>query len=327
MGDARSPDLSGLSPDSDAPSGPGTPGLRGHHDSAADLQIFKNAPSTVDFKKRRKRLARQTEEAIAHYDMAAPIDGRRPRWLVGLSGGKDSYTLLATLLDLRAQHRLDVDLLACNLDQCQPGFPKETLPNFLTATGVPFRIETKDTYTVVKENTPAGATLCTLCSRLRRGHLYRVAREEGCDAVVLGHHRDDILETFFLNLFFGGRLETMPPKLLNDEQDLLVLRPLAFAAEDDIAKFARAMAFPIIPCTLCGTQEGLQRQEVKSLLDLWEIENPGRRQTIFRALMTARPSHLLDAGLFDFKGLAPAQKIETAADAPAPRNGVGASGD
>ncbi|WOI53822.1 tRNA 2-thiocytidine(32) synthetase TtcA [Parvularcula sp. LCG005] len=270
-----------------------------------DLALFRAAPDSVSFRKLRKRLARQTMEAITAYDMRP--DGMRQRWLICLSGGKDSYGLLATLLDLRAQGRLDVDLLACNLDQGQPGFPKHVLPDFLTNIGVPHRIEYRDTYSTVMEKTAPGQTLCSMCSRLRRGNLYRIAREEGCDAVVLGHHRDDILETFFLNLFFGGRLEAMPPKLLNEEGDLLVLRPLSFCAEDDLEKFAQALNFPIIPCTLCGSQDGMQRQQVKAMLTEWERQSPGRRETMFRALQTARPGHLLDPTLFDFAGLRPGQ--------------------
>ena len=196
-----------------------------------------------------------------------------------------------------------MDLLACNLDQGQPGFPATVLPEFLTRMGVPHRIEYQDTYSIVKEKVPANRTYCALCSRLRRGNLYRIAREEGCSAVVLGHHRDDILETFFMNLFHGGRLATMPPKLLNEDGDLFVYRPLAFVAEADCEKFARAMNYPIIPCDLCGSQDGLQRQQVKQILDGWEARSPGRRQVMFRALMNTRPSHLLDTALFDFAGL------------------------
>jgi tRNA 2-thiocytidine biosynthesis protein TtcA len=199
---------------------------------------------------------------------------------------------------------LPVDLLACNLDQGQPGFPATVLPQFLTAKGVPHRIEYQDTYSIVTAKTKPGGTMCAMCSRLRRGNLYRVAREEGCSAVILGHHRDDILETFFMNLFHGGRLATMPPKLLNEEGDLFLYRPLAFVAEADCDAFARAMNYPIIPCDLCGSQDGLQRAQVKKLLDDWETRTPGRRQIMFRALMNVRPSHLADPDLFDFAGLA-----------------------
>ncbi len=266
--------------------------------------VFAEAPRSVTFKKLRKRLVRNVQEALAGYGMLPEgAAHRRPRWLVCLSGGKDSYGLLAALLDLQWQGALPVDLLACNLDQGQPGFPKHILPVYLRRLGVPFRIESQDTYSIVTEKTPQGQIYCAMCSRLRRGILYRIAREEGCDAVVLGHHRDDILETFFMNLFHGGRLAAMPPKLLNDEGDLLVLRPLAHCAEADLAKFAEAMRFPIIPCNLCGSQEGLQRMAVKALLDEWERNAPGRRQVMFRALTTVRPSHLADPRLYDFHSL------------------------
>jgi tRNA 2-thiocytidine biosynthesis protein TtcA len=262
--------------------------------------LFQGAPQGLNFRKLRKRIIRQTREAIEHYTMLKPGG----KWLVCLSGGKDSYTLLAALYELQWRGLLPgVELLACNLDQGQPGFPATVLPEFLTKMSVPHRIEYQNTYRIVVDKIPAGRTMCALCSRLRRGHLYRIAREEGCTAIVLGHHRDDMLETFFMNLFHGGRLATMPPKLLNEEGDLFVLRPLAFVAEEDCESFARAMNYPIIPCDLCGSQEGLQRQQVKALLDTWEKNAPGRRQVMFRSLMNARPSHLLDAGLFDFAGL------------------------
>jgi tRNA 2-thiocytidine biosynthesis protein TtcA len=263
--------------------------------------LFAGAPTDIDFRKLRKRIVRQTREAIEDFAM---VQGGA-KWLVCLSGGKDSYTLLAALTELRWRGLLPVEILACNLDQGQPGFPATVLPEFLTKMQVPHRIEFQDTYSIVTDKIPAGRTYCSLCSRLRRGHLYRIAREEGCTAVVLGHHRDDILETFFMNLFHGGRLATMPPKLLNDEGDLLVLRPLALVAEADCEQFSRAMNYPVIPCDLCGSQEGLQRQQVKSLLDGWEKNTPGRRNTMFRALMNVRPSHLVDRDLFDYAGLGP----------------------
>ncbi len=262
--------------------------------------LFHGAPSTTEFKKLRKRLVREVREAIDAYGMIE----RGARWLVCLSGGKDSYTMLAILHELKWRGVLPVDLLACNLDQGQPNFPATVLPEFLARMGVEHRIEYQDTYSIVMDKVPAGRTMCALCSRLRRGNLYRIAREEGCSAVVLGHHRDDILETFFMNLFHGGRLATMPPKLLNEEGDLFVYRPMAFVAEADCEKFANAMHYPIIPCDLCGSQDGLQRQQVKGILDGWEARSPGRRQVMFRALMNARPSHLLDPALFDFAGLA-----------------------
>lgn len=261
--------------------------------------LFAGAPSSTEFRKLRKRLVRETRAAIEDYGMIRPGD----RWLVCLSGGKDSYALLAILHELQWRGLLPVELLACNLDQGQPNFPATVLPKFLEERGVAHRIEYQDTYSIVKEKVPAGRTYCALCSRLRRGNLYRIAREEGCSAVVLGHHRDDILETFFMNLFHGGRLATMPPKLLNEEGDLTVLRPLAYVAEADCEKFSRAMNYPIIPCDLCGSQEGLQRVQVKKLLDEWESRVPGRRQVMFRALMNVRPSHLLDPKLFDFASL------------------------
>ncbi|MCB1509454.1 MAG: tRNA 2-thiocytidine(32) synthetase TtcA, partial [Hyphomicrobiaceae bacterium] len=190
-----------------------------------------------------------------------------------------------------------------NLDQGQPNFPSHVLPDFLARHDITHCIERRDTFAIVTEKVPAHRTYCALCSRLRRGHLYRIAREQGCDAVVLGHHADDVLETFFLNLFHGARLATMPPKLVNEDGDLLVLRPLATSFEADIEKFAAAMAFPIIPCNLCGTQEGLQRQAIKEMLARWEMAVPGRKRTMLRALANTRPSHLLDRTLFDFSGL------------------------
>ncbi len=285
----------------------------GFEDAGADIHpLFHGAPSSTEFRKLRKRLVRETRSAIDTYGMVRPGD----RWLVCLSGGKDSYTLLAVLHELKWRGLLPVDLLACNLDQGQPGFPATVLPEFLTRMGVPHRIEYQDTYSVVIDKIKPGGTMCSLCSRLRRGNLYRIAREEGCVAVVLGHHRDDILETFFMNLFHGGRLATMPPKLLNEDGDLFVCRPLAFVSEADCDRFARAMSYPIIPCDLCGSQEGLQRMQVKGILDEWERRSPGRRQVMFRALMNARPSHLLDPALFDFAALArhPGQSAENPVD-------------
>ena len=213
--------------------------------------LFRDAPSTVEFGKLRKRLVREVRETLAAYGMVRP----GAKWLVCLSGGKNSFTLLALLLDLKWRGLLPVELLACNLDQAQPGFPAEILPDFLTRYGIPHRIERRDTYSIVKRTIPEGRTYCSLCSRLRRGHLYRIAREEGCEAIVLGHHREDVLETFLMNLLHGARLAAMPPKLLDEEGDLLVLRPLAGSAEADTAKFAEAMAFPdhsLRPVRLAG---------------------------------------------------------------------------
>lgn len=261
--------------------------------------LFRDVPSSVEFNKLRKRLLRLTRQAIEDFAMVKPGQ----RWLVALSGGKDSYGLLALLLDLKWRGLLPVELLACNLDQGQPNFPKHILPDYLNANGIQHRIEYQDTYSVVTDKLPEGSTYCSLCSRLRRGHLYRIAREEGCSALVLGHHREDILETFFMNLFHGGRLAAMPPKLLNDEGDVMVLRPLAYSAEADLEKFANAMQFPIIPCDLCGSQEGLQRNAMKAMLDDIEKRMPGRKDTMIRAMTNVRPSHLLDRKLFDFAGL------------------------
>lgn len=256
--------------------------------------LYGAAPDSLSFRKLRKRLLRETQEAIRRYRMAP--DSARARWLVCLSGGKDSYTLLTLLMDLRWQGALaGVDLLACNLDQGQPGFPRHVLPEYLERIGAPHRIETRDTYAVVKSKIPEGKTYCSLCSRLRRGNLYRIAREEGCAAVVLGHHRDDALETFFLNMFYGGKLSAMAANVVNDEGDLRVLRPLILCAEDDIARFAAAMAYPIIPCDLCGSQDGLKREAMKRMLDTWETQSPGRRDVIFRALQNVETAHLLDA--------------------------------
>jgi len=276
-------------------------------DSDSEIHpLFENAPNTTEFKKLRKRLIRQTREAIETYGMIEP----GAKWLVCLSGGKDSYTLLALLYELKWRGLLPVDLLACNLDQGQPGFPSGTLPEFLQRMAVPHRIEYQDTYSIVKSKIPTGKTYCSMCSRLRRGILYRIAREEGCSSIVLGHHRDDILETFFMNLFHGGRLASMPPKLVNEEGDLFLYRPLSFVSEVDCEKFSNALNFPIIPCDLCGSQDGLQRQQVKQLLNEWERRTPGRKQVMFRSLMNTRPSHLLDTNLFDFVNLRINHKFE-----------------
>ncbi len=281
------------------------PAIETFEDGPAALpRVYASAPSSVSFKKLRKRLLRQTQEAVRRYGMdGASKDGSPQEWLVCLSGGKDSYTLLAALLDLKWQGALKAEILACNLDQGQPGFPKHILPEYLDGLGVKHRIITEDTYSMVTDKVPENKTYCSLCSRLRRGILYRVAREEGCDAIVLGHHRDDALETFMMNMFHGGRLSAMPPKLLNDEGDLMVLRPLILCAEDDITKFASALKFPIIPCNLCGSQEGLQREAMKQMLDEWEKRRPGRREVMFRALQNVRPSHLADEKIWDFAGL------------------------
>ncbi len=270
------------------------------HDEAGGPSLLRAAPDTVSFRKLRKRLVRNVRQAMDDFSMM-PNGGRK--WLVCLSGGKDSYALLAILNELKWRGVLPVDLLACNLDQGQPGFPRHVLPEFLTAHGVAHRIEYRDTYSVVTEKTQQGGTYCALCSRLRRANLYRIAREEGCSSVVLGHHREDILETFFLNLMYAGRLEAMPAKLRNDEGDLTVLRPLAYCAEDDIEKFSTVLDFPIIPCDLCGSQDGLKRNQMKAMLNAMEARQPGRKDTMLKALSNGRPSHLLDRKLFDFSKL------------------------
>ncbi|KQX34072.1 tRNA 2-thiocytidine biosynthesis protein TtcA [Devosia sp. Root436] len=261
--------------------------------------IYAHAPRSGEFNKLRKRLIRNMREALDKFAMVRPGE----KWLVALSGGKDSYGLLALLLDLKWRGMLPVELLACNLDQGQPNFPKHILPEFLAGLGIGHRIEYRDTYSIVTDKLPAGATYCSLCSRLRRGNLYRIAREEGCTALVLGHHRDDSLETFFMNMFHGGRLAAMPPRLLNDDGDIEVLRPLIYCAEADLQRFSDAMAFPIIPCDLCGSQDGLERNAMKAMLDDIEKRMPGRKDVMIRALGNINASHMLDTKLFDFAGL------------------------
>ena len=256
-----------------------------------------------------KRLRRQVGEAIADFGMIEAGD----RVMVCLSGGKDSYAMLDVLMALREKAPVPFELVAVNLDQKQPGFPERVLPEYdsarfratalpeyLTALGVPFRIVEQDTYSVVKRVLPAGKTMCSLCSRLRRGVLYRVAGELGATKIALGHHRDDILATFFLNLFFGGKLKAMPPKLRSDDGRHVVIRPLAYVREDDLAAYAEEKGFPIIPCNLCGSQEHLQRRVVRDMLRQWEKAHPGRVESILRALGDVRPSHLMDRKLFDF---------------------------
>ncbi|OUT78081.1 MAG: tRNA 2-thiocytidine(32) synthetase TtcA [Betaproteobacteria bacterium TMED22] len=246
-----------------------------------------------------KRLRRQVGEAIADYDMI--VDGDKV--MVCLSGGKDSYTMLDMLLSLRSHAPIHFDIIAINLDQKHPGFPEEILPNYLKSLDVPFHIIEQDTYSIVKRVIPEGKTMCGLCSRMRRGILYKTANQLGVTKIALGHHREDILETFFLNMFHGGRLKAMPPKLKSDNGEHIVIRPLAYCKEKDIVAYAEIKQFPIIPCDLCGSQENLQRQVTKQMLLEWDKKHPGRLDTMFSALKKVSASHLLDSELYDFKGL------------------------
>jgi tRNA 2-thiocytidine biosynthesis protein TtcA len=246
-----------------------------------------------------KRLRRLVGQAIADYSMIGAGD----KVMVCLSGGKDSYAMLDVLMRLREKSPTPFELVAVNLDQRHPGFPAHVLPEYLESIGVPYRIEVQDTYSVVKRVIPEGATMCGLCSRLRRGVLYRVASELGATRIALGHHRDDILETFFLNLFHGGKLKAMPPKLVSDDGRHVVIRPLAYVEESDLEAYAQLRGFPIIPCDLCGSQEQLQRKQAKAMLREWEKKHPGRLETIFGALTNVAPSHLLDRSLFDFANI------------------------
>ncbi|MEK9588843.1 MAG: tRNA 2-thiocytidine(32) synthetase TtcA [Gammaproteobacteria bacterium] len=249
--------------------------------------------------KLRKRLRRLTGQAIADYNMIEAGD----RVMVCLSGGKDSYTMLDILLHLQRSAPIDFEIIAVNLDQKQPGFPEHILPEYLEAMGVPYYILERDTYSVVRSVIPEGKTTCGLCSRLRRGTLYGFAEQIGAHKIALGHHRDDIVETLFLNMFFGGKLKAMPPKLLSDDKQNIVIRPLAYCKESDIERYAAQQDFPIIPCNLCGSQENLQRVEIKKMLREWEREFPGRTETIFKSLNNVSPSQLADRELFDFETL------------------------
>lgn len=257
-----------------------------------------------------KFLYRQVGKAIDDYRMIEAGD----RVMVALSGGKDSHSLLDILLTLKERAPIKFEVIAVNLDQKQPGFPADVLPAYLTARGVPFRIVEEDTYSIVKRVIPEGKTTCSLCSRLRRGILYRVADELGATKIALGHHRDDILATLFLNLFFGGKLKAMPPKLVTDDGRHIVIRPLAYCPEKDLAAWAKLRAFPIIPCNLCGSQPNLQRQQIRTMLNEWEKRFPGRIETMFRALANVVPSHLMDRRLYDFVGLTPSGRPEPGGD-------------
>ena len=270
-----------------------------------------------------KRLCRLTGQAIVDYNMI----GEGDRVMVCLSGGKDSYGLLDILLKLQARAPVSFELIAVNLDQKQPGFPEHILPEYLTRLGVPFHIENQDTYSIVKEKIEPGKTMCSLCSRLRRGILYRVAKELGATKIALGHHRDDMLATLFLNMFFGAKLKGMPPKLVSDDGQHTVIRPLAYVAEKDLVRWAQVKEFPIIPCTLCGSQENLQRKQVGNMLKEWDKKFPGRLDNMLRAMQTVVPSHLMDRKLFPFETLVPTgvasedgDKAFDADDLPEPAN-------
>ena len=266
---------------------PTTPSIR-----SAEKTAYEN-------NKLHKRLCRQVGQAIGDFNMIEEGD----RVMVCLSGGKDSYAMLDILLTLRERAPIHFDLIVVNLDQKQPNFPAHILPAYLTELGVPFHIENQDTYSIVKRVVPEGKTTCALCSRLRRGILYRVADELGATKIALGHHRDDIMETFFLNMFFGGKLKSMPPKLQSDDGKHIVIRPLAYVKEADTERYAAIKNFPIIPCDLCGSQENLQRKQIKHMLRDWDKKTPGRTDNVFAALATVAPSHLLDRALFNFRDL------------------------
>ncbi len=264
----------------------------------------------VEIAKLSKRLRAQVGRAIGDFAMIEAGD----RVMVCVSGGKDSYSLLDILLSMRARSPVAFDIVAVNLDQKQPGFPEEVLPAYLAGLGVEHRIVAQDTYAVVKRLIPEGKTMCSLCSRLRRGALYRIASDIGATKIALGHHRDDMVQTFFMNMFFGGRLKGMPPKLVSDDGRHVVIRPLAYAAESDLARWAAHRAFPIIPCNLCGSQQNLQRVKIRAMLNAWEREHPGRVDRIFAAMGSVVPSHLMDRNLFAFTGLLPTGVADPSGD-------------
>ncbi len=257
------------------------------------------AKAQYNLNKLHKRLRRSVGQAISDFGMISEGD----KIMVCLSGGKDSYTMLDILLNLQQAAPINFSIIAVNLDQKQPGFPAEVLPNYLQGIGVDYQIVTEDTYAIVKEKIPEGKTTCSLCSRLRRGILYRTAKELGATKIALGHHRDDMLETLFLNMFYGGKMKSMPPKLISDNGEHIVIRPLAYCKEKDIEKYAQARQFPIIPCNLCGSQDGLQRQVIKEMLQDWDKRFPGRIETMFQAMQNVVPSHLADNSLFDFAAI------------------------
>ena len=267
--------------------------------ASSDPQAPDSTNTAHEQQRLEKRLYRQVRQAVDDFGLIENGD----RIMVCLSGGKDSYGMLDFLLKLQRRGAPRFDIVAVNLDQKQPGFPAHVLPEYLTGLGVPFHIETQDTYSVVKQHIPEGKTMCSLCSRLRRGILYRLADELGCRKIALGHHRDDMLQTFFLNMFFGGKLKGMPPKVVSDRGDHIVIRPLAHVAEADLVRWAELRAFPIIPCTLCGSQENLQRQQIGQMLRDWQTQYPGRIENMAVALQNLVPSHFMDNRHFDFKAL------------------------
>ncbi|WP_254795672.1 tRNA 2-thiocytidine(32) synthetase TtcA [Arsukibacterium indicum] len=257
------------------------------------------AKAQYNLNKLHKRLRRGVGQAISDFGMISEGD----KIMVCLSGGKDSYTMLDILLNLQQSAPVSFSIVAVNLDQKQPGFPAHVLPQYLQSIGVDYQIVTEDTYAIVKDKIPEGKTTCSLCSRLRRGILYRTAKELGATKIALGHHRDDMLETLFLNMFYGGKMKSMPPKLISDNGEHIVIRPLAYCKEKDIEKYSEARQFPIIPCNLCGSQDGLQRQVIKEMLQDWDKRFPGRIETMFQAMQNVVPSHLADNSLFDFAGI------------------------
>ncbi|WP_165854955.1 tRNA 2-thiocytidine(32) synthetase TtcA [Marinobacter sp. JSM 1782161] len=262
-------------------------------------QLKDERKATLELNKLQKRLRRDVGQAISDFGMIEAGD----KVMCCLSGGKDSYTMLDILLNLQRSAPVPFELIAVNLDQKQPGFPEHVLPEYLSSLGIEYHVIEKDTYSIVKEKVPEGKTTCGLCSRLRRGILYNFAEEHGVTKIALGHHRDDLLETLFLNMFYGGRLKTMPPKLKSDDGRNVVIRPLVYAREKDIERYAEARQFPIIPCNLCGSQENLQRQVVKDMLKAWDQEHPGRIESMFRAICNVSPSHLADPAIYDFERL------------------------
>jgi tRNA 2-thiocytidine biosynthesis protein TtcA len=280
--------------------------------AAARPSPTRSDPRKAEFEanKLRKRLRRQVGEAIADYELIE----RNDRVMVCVSGGKDSHGLLDILLTLKGRAPFPFEVVAVNLDQKQPGFPADVLPSYFAARGIRYRIVEQDTYSVVKRVIPEGGTMCSLCSRLRRGALYRVATEIGATKIALGHHRDDVLATFFLNLFFGGKLKTMPPKLVSDDGRHVVIRPLAYVRERDLARYASLQAFPIIPCNLCGSQQHLQRRQVGEMLRDWEKKHPGRIESIYNALAKVVPSHLMDRALYDFGAVRATGRIDSDGD-------------